>query len=457
MATTTKALFGLRCTLCGERYAEGGDVYYACPKHPEGTGILDVEYDYAQVKARLVGKQPSADRYGMWRYRALLPVPAEPTLDALIDAHTVPALKVGNTPLLRVVNPSGCRELWIKDDGRNPTASLKDRASALVIAKAKLEKRAIVSTASTGNAAAALAGLCASAKQRCVIFVPHTIPDAKRTQLVMYGADVVLVKGTYDNAFDVCMHACKKFGWYCRNTGYNPYTAEGKKTVSYEICEQLHACHHDSNCEGELHFESPDAVFVSVGDGNIVSGVHKGFKDLLALGLIEKMPKIFGVQSTGSPAIANAWRDKVDLRTKPDDMLLQPIECDTIADSIAAGLPRDPIRAARAARETNGQYILVEDADILAAMPAMARSTGVFAEPASATAYAGFLKAQQQKLLGSDEVVVVLSTGNGLKDIVSANRAVAKEMASVLSVPILSPETADETCHTLEKAFIAKL
>jgi threonine synthase len=261
-------VIGLKCVLCGEIYSPG-QVEYVCPKHGS-DGNLDVLYDYDRINHE-IEQHGLADVPGMWRYRVLMPI----TADA-----AVPPLVVGGTPLYdapNVARSHGVRAVSFKDDGRNPTASLKDRASALIVARAKSENRSMVTTASTGNAAAALAGLSASIQMPSVIFVPATAPEAKVTQLLVYGAHVFLVNGTYDDAFELCLQASQKFGWYCRNTGYNPYTAEGKKTVSYEICEQL------SGKRGR--FTAPDALVVSVGDGNIISGVHKGLKDLKALGL----------------------------------------------------------------------------------------------------------------------------------------------------------------------------
>jgi threonine synthase len=216
---------------------------------------------------------------------------------------------------------------------------------------------------------------------------------------------VALVKGTYDDAFELCLKAAKEYGWYNRNTGYNPYMSEGKKTASLEICEQL-------------GWNAPDRIFVSVGDGCIIGGLHKGLKDLVALGWIDKMPKIMGVQAQGSSYLYQAWKNNEDVLTKP------PIDAHTVADSISAGLPRDRIKAMAAVKETGGAYISVTDQEILAAIPAMARGSGVFGEPAGATAYAGLVKAANEGLVSADERIVVLNTGNGLKDVASAMKSV---------------------------------
>ncbi len=389
---------GLKCVLCHQQYTiEEYD--YVCPKHGN-EGILDVCYDYD-----LVGRSWSRDDlkasndYSIWRYKPLLPVSPD---------APVPPLAVGWTPLYRTHRMAaelGLNSLWVKDDGRQPTASFKDRASAIALLKAMERDADVVTTASTGNAAAALSGLCASVGQKNVIFVPASAPQAKVAQLLAYGARVLLVEGSYDDAFDLCMQAANEYGWYNRNTGYNPYMSEGKKTASYEICEQL-------------GWQAPDRIFVSVGDGCIIGGLHKGLKDLLALGWIERMPKLMGVQAEGSNFLAEAWQNGEDVLHKA------PINAQTVADSISAGLPRDRVKAMAAVNETDGAFITVSDAEILAAIPALAGGCGVFAEPAGAAAFAGLRKALDCSQIAAHERIVVLNTGSGLKDVASAMRAV---------------------------------
>ncbi len=388
----------LKCLMCGKQYRPD-EVDYICPEHGY-EGILDVEYDYDFIKGQ-ISKEAllSSNDLTIWRYKPQLPVDPE---------AMVPPLAVGWTPLYhtpRLAGDLGLNALWIKDDGRQPTASFKDRASAVAVVKAKEKGAEIITTASTGNAAAALSGLCASIQQANVIFVPESAPQAKIAQLLVFGSRVFLVKGTYDDAFDLCLKATQTYGWYNRNTAYNPYMTEGKKTAAYEICEQL-------------SWKTPDRVFVSVGDGCIIGGLHKGFKDLFALGWIDKMPKLMGVQAVGSSYLYTAWENDEDIHTK------SPIQAQTVADSISSELPRDRIKAMAAVKETGGAFVCVEDHDILSAIPSMARSTGVFAEPAGAAAYAGLLKTLAQNLVSRDEAIVVLNTGNGLKDIAGAMQAV---------------------------------
>lgn len=399
---------GYRCSLCNTEYSPG-EVTYTCPKD---GGNLDVILDYNHIQRNY---QPadlfSRQEQSLWRYLPLLPV-KEPA------AGSTPLHAAGWTPIFRptlLTEKLGLRRLWVKDESRNPTASFKDRASALVVTRARQIGAEVVVTASTGNAGAALAGMAAAVGQRAVIFAPRTAPPAKVAQLLVYGAQVILVDGSYDQAFDLAVQASEEFGWYCRNTGFNPFTIEGKKTAAFEIWEQL-----ISREENDLDVLS---VFVSVGDGNIISGIHKGFKDLLALGWIKHMPRIFGVQAAGSAAVANAFH--------AHNETIHPVAAKTIADSISVDLPRDGVRAVRAASQTGGTYIVVQDEEIIAAIAALG-SVGIFAEPAGATAYAGLVAAIQQGIIHRDDPVLVMNTGSGLKDVRAA-------MLAVPQAPIIEP------------------
>jgi threonine synthase len=377
--------------------------------------VYDYERLRREVTPSVIAVRTRPADHTMWRYRPLLPI---------LDDAFIPPLPVGWTPLIdapRLAASLGQAQVWLKDDGRNPTASLKDRASAMVVARAAQMGTSVVTTASTGNAAAALAGLCASMGMRAVIFVPAKAPPAKIAQLLVYGATVLLVQGTYDEAFDLCVQAAEEYGWYCRNTGMNPYTTEGKKTAALEIAEQL-------------GWRAPDVVVVSVGDGSIIGGQYKGWHDLHQLGWVEKMPRLIGVQAEGSANVARAWREAAD------PALMQPGPSETLADSISASLPRDRIKALRAARATGGAYVTVSDAAILAAIPELAQQTGVFAEPAAVTTLVGLKQARLEGYVQPHERVVLLLTGNGLKDINNAMKSVgvghpvAADMADVRRV-----------------------
>lgn len=350
----------------------------------------------------------------MWRYLPLLPV-AEP------DIGETPIKSVGWTPVYsppRLKNELNLESFWIKDEGKNPTASFKDRASAIVVARAREVGAEVVVTASTGNAGAALAGMSAAVGQKAVIFAPKNAPPAKVAQLLVYGAQVILVEGNYDQAFDLSVQAAQEFGWYCRNTGFNPYTLEGKKTAAFEVWEQL-------GSRLNIH-QNPLCVFVSVGDGNIISGLHKGFKDLFALGWIEQMPRLFGVQSERSAAVATAYFANTEI--------IEPVHATTLADSISVDLPRDGVRAVRAARETNGAYLTVSDEEIIQGIGELGIH-GIFTEPAGSTAFMGLKKALHTGLIQRDDPVVVINTGNGLKDIQSA-------MKAVKAAPVIEPDLA---------------
>eukprot|EP00768_Dysnectes_brevis_P002098 gnl/Dysnectes_brevis/1653_a1880_2357.p1 GENE.gnl/Dysnectes_brevis/1653_a1880_2357~~gnl/Dysnectes_brevis/1653_a1880_2357.p1 ORF type:complete len:432 (-),score=162.68 gnl/Dysnectes_brevis/1653_a1880_2357:1106-2314(-) len=384
--------------------------------HCEEEGAnLNPLYNYDGIKAHITAHGLEHDTT-MWRYRAFFPLP----LDA-----AVPPLTVGGTPLYdcpRLAKQLGIAKLHIKDEGRNPTASLKDRASALVVALVEHQKAGIITTASTGNAGAALAGVAASTGSPVVIFVPKTAPSAKIAQLQAFGAKVLLVDGTYDDAFALCVKATEKHGWYNRNTGSNPFTAAGKKSVSLEIGEQL--------AEGYGSFRAPDAVFVSVGDGNIITGVYKGFRDLKACGLIPEMPKIFGVQSEHSDFLYScqeAGLSPQQVHTAPPREGGAP----TRADSISAALPSDRTNAYKGVMATGGRFVRVTDQDILAQIPVIAAATGVFSEPAASASVAGLRAALAAGLISPDSEVVCISTGSGLKDV----SAVAETLSSPPIIP----------------------
>jgi len=391
-------VIGLQCVRCGRHYRVD-EAAYTCPACGD-QGILDVLYDYDGVRKRLSreGLARNPERT-IWRYAPLLPVE---------EVRRASPLNVGWTPLYRASRLADSLglpglELWLKDDGRNPSASLKDRASAVALVRAREEGAEVIAAASTGNAASSLACLCASVGQRCVIFVPEQAPPAKVAQLLIFGARVFLVRGSYDQAFDLCMEACRTYGWYNRNTAVNPYLSEGKKTVILEVCEQL-------------RWEAPDLVFVPVGDGCIIGGVGKGLRDLQALGWLERLPRLIGVQAEGSSVLARAWARGTEE--------IVPVPPTTLADSISVAQPRDALKALRAVRDTGGEYVVVSDGEILEAMRLLGQTQGVFAEPAGATGLAGLVRMAREGRLRGDERVVVLVTGNGLKDVASALKAV---------------------------------
>jgi threonine synthase len=295
----------------------------------------------------------------------------------------------------------GAGGLYLKDDGRNPTGSLKDRASSVAVVKARERRSGIVACASTGNAASSLAGMAAAMGLRTVIFVPQRAPEPKVTQLLIFGATVFRVQGGYDDAFRLSQRACERWGWYDRNCAINPYLMEGKKTVGFEIAEQL-------------GWEPPDWVAMSVGDGCTIAGAWKAFRELKLLGLIERTPRMLGVQAAGAAPVTEAFHTGQPMK---------PVTPNTVADSIAVGVPRNWMKAVAAVRESGGTMINVEDEEILDAMRYTGRLTGIFAEPAAATAVAGLKRAVADGVIGKRARAVAVITGSGLKDIRAAQAA----------------------------------
>lgn len=389
---------GYRCTICGREFPFEPE-RMTCP-HCGEKGILDILYDYDEIARDLTRESLAACRdNSMWRYRALMPVADS------VDVSRF--LRIGWTPLyesLSLGRELGVKALYIKDDGLNPTASLKDRASGVAVAKAIELGYDTIACSSTGNAASSCAGSAARMGLKAVIFVPERAPEGKVAQLMIFGARVVSVHGDYKATFDLSKAAIEKYGWYNRNAGINPVMTEGKKTVVLEIAEQL-------------GWNVTDWVACSVGDGCTIGGVYNGFYDLYRLGLIERIPKILGVQSTGCCPFVDAARENRPLR---------PTAENTLADSIAVGVPRNPVKALRAVRESGGAWIAVSDERILDAMRALGRTEGVFGEPAGVTATAGVIQAVADGLIRPDETVTAISTGSGLKDVKNALRAAGK-------------------------------
>lgn len=379
----------LKCVKCGKTYEATADAT-TC----ECNGILDVVYDYDYIKT-VFNKDVLKNREDrtMWRYRELLP----------IEEDTIPqGLRVGASPIYssdKVAKILGIKKLYIKDDGVNPTSSLKDRASAMAVTKAVEAGYSTIACSSTGNAASSLAGNAAAANLKTYIFVPQRAPKGKIAQLMMFGANLTAVNGSYEETFELSKKAIEKYGWYNRNAAINPYLSEGKKTVSLEIIEQL-------------DFNAPDYVAVSVGDGCTIAGVYKGLYDMYSVGLIDKIPRLISVQASGCCPINVAAKNK----TKN----LIPQEENTYADSIAVGVPRNPDKAINAILDSNGITVNVTDDEIREAQRFLAKECGVFGEPAGVTATAGLKKLCENGMIEKDSTVVSIVTGNGLKDIESA-------------------------------------
>ena len=394
---------GYRCIACAE--TQSADFAgFLCPSC---GGNLEITYDYAAAADEI--QQTFRDGPGdIFHYAPLLPVRK---LDAPFP------LKVGGTPLYaapRLGKSLGLVNLYLKDDTLNPSASTKDRASAVAVRRAMDIGATVVSAASTGNAGSSLACLAAALGLRAYVFVPESAPTAKLTQLLSFGARVLAVRGNYDDAFDLCLAASDEFGWFNRSTGYNPFTREGKKTCAYEIWQAL---------GGRI----PDRVVVPTGDGNLLSGIWKGWCDLRAAGLIDRVPKIDCAQSAASAAISHTvrrLRDRSGSAVDWSTVVVDEVKPTTVADSISVGRPRDGLAAVKAILLSGGEAVSVPDEEILTAIPDMARSTGVFAEPAAAAPWAAVKQMLRDDTIKADELVVCIVSGSGLKDVPHA-RAVA--------------------------------
>lgn len=394
------ASFRFRCSECGTDYAEHA-VELVCPdctrhQRPGGStrGVLEVEL------TTLPSAWPAAPMSSPEALAEFLP---------LASPQSWPPLAVGGTPLLeveRLRRHLGTPALWIKDDTRNPSGSTKDRASALVVAKAIEYRRDTVAAASTGNAATALAAIAAASGIRAVLFVPASVPETKLVQMLAYGADVLPIDGTYDQAFELCVQACQRFGWYNRNTALNPFTIEGKKTAALEIAAAITP-------------ECPDVVVVPVGDGVIIAGIAKGFSDLRRAGLISHIPRLIAVQPEGSAAIVTAL-------VAGDDDIQAVLEAESVADSLVVQAPRNARLCLRQIRASNGGAVAVADEAIIAAIAELAEMTGVFAEPAAAASLAGLHAAIETGLVDTTERIVLLVTGTGLKDVPAAAQSVIR-------------------------------
>ncbi len=368
-----------QCINCNKEYLEN-EVKYLCPDCEKSNtfnnppkGVLKTIYPYEEIKKQFVEDEKYKNSWDFIKANGFIDILPINSLKSL------PNLRVGNTALYKIDKLNNSKlpfNLFLKDDSQNPTYSFKDRASAIVSAYAKENNIETIVAASTGNAGSSLAGICAANEQKAIILVPESAPLAKLTQILMYGARLIPVKGTYDDAFDLSIKATEAFGWYNRNTAFNPLTIEGKKTVAFELFEQM-------------NFKIPDRIFVPVGDGVIISGVYKGFEDLLKLDIINKMPTIVAVQSKGSNNIVrNINNDNFQIKASS-----------TIADSISVDIPRNFYMAKQFIQTYSGEYLSVSDNEILEASSVLSRNTGLFAEPAAATAFAGLLYYQASNKL----------------------------------------------------------
>jgi len=382
----------LKCARCGEEHDPDEKVFY-CSKL---DGRLDIYYDYDAISSVLTKDELVRRKGGTWKYRELLPIK---------EGTRVVDLGEGNTPLIKCEDLGraiGLRNLYAKDETRNPTWSFKDRPMSVGVAKG-IEfgvKTAVI--ASSGNAAAALAAFCAKANIDCVTFVPHFAGAGKVAQLMLYGAKVVRLRWgeEEDPTVKMMLETSRKYGWYpCPSFGpFNPYQFEGNKTMAYEVCEQL-------------NWEAPDWLFIPVGSGGLLAGNWKGFKEFKNLGFMSSLPKIVAVQSTGCAPLVRAHEQgkgpfEIEPWGKPE----------TIATGLEDPFPWDGDAALRAIRESEGTAVSVTNEEILEAQKMLAKEEGIFAEPSGVASLAGLIKLLKRGVVDSGDLVVVEITGSGLKD-----------------------------------------
>ncbi|MDD2398591.1 MAG: threonine synthase [Bacilli bacterium] len=398
-----------RCTICHQTFAPEMPIE-TCPNCGE-KGVLDIEYDYQAIKQHVNHAYFANNHdYSMWRYAPLMSIAPD---------HIAEMLRIGWTPLVnsrRMREELGLKALYIKDEGLNPSGSTKDRASGVAVLKAMEAGKDTISCSSTGNAASSCACQAAHMGLKAVIFVPKRAPIGKLTQLSIYGATVICVDGDYKDTFQLSRAAINQYHWYNRNAAINPHLVEGKKTVALEIAEQL-------------NFKPTDWVAVSVGDGCTLAGVYKGFYDLYQLGLIAKIPRILGVQSAGCAPFYEAYINHAPLKEAEEN---------TIADSIAVGIPRNPIKALNAINASHGAWITVTDEEILFMMAKLGRLEGIFGEPAGVAALAGIEKAVHTGMINTNETVTFIMTGNGLKDPVNAQKVISPPVLLKADIELLN-------------------
>lgn len=384
----------MKCSRCGKRYDPVSGAV-RCDNRDDGR--LDIFYDYDALNDVFNKEELSKRSKGVWKYHELLPIN---------DQCNIVTLGEGGTPFLPARNLDkrlGLHNLWLLDDTRNPTCSFKDRPMTVGVSKAVELGYDTTVSASSGNAAAALAAYSAKAGLKCITFVPEMASTGKLAQLAMYGAIVVKVRGLksgVDPTVKMLKEACDRYNWYpCPSFGsLNAYQAEGPKTMSYEIVE-------------ELGWATPDWVFMGVGAGGGLAGNWRGYQDFQALDFIVEIPHMVVVQSTGCAPVVRAYEQGVDpMKITPWD------KPDSVATGLMDPFPWDGDVALRAVRETHGTAIAVTNEEILAAQRLLAKTEGIFAEPSGVASLAGLIKLADAGGIDRSDTIVVEITGGGLKD-----------------------------------------
>jgi len=385
----------LKCRECGREYPLTAT--HVCEFD---FGPLEVAYDYERIKQSLTRASIATRPKTMWRYRELLPIAAEPTVGS----------QAGFTPLVkadRLAKKLGIRELWIKNDAVNfPTLSFKDRVVSVALSRSRELGFETVACASTGNLANAVSAQAASAGLKAYVFIPTDLEQSKILNSLIYGANVIGIKGHYDEVNRLCAEIAGKFGWAFVNVNMRPYYAEGSKSMAYEIAEQL-------------GWRTPQHTVIPMASGSLLTKIHKGYQELVKVGLIsDTQPKIYGAQATGCSPIAAAQKAGLDF--------FKPVKPDTIAKSLAIGTPADGFYALRVMRDTGGAAEDVTDDEIREAIKLLAETEGIFTETAG-----GVTLGVAKKLIASGKIppedsVVVCVTGNGLKTLDAVEKSVGK-------------------------------
>jgi len=386
----------LECINCKSEYPMD-ETLYNCKKCGD---LLEVKLDLEDLKRKLEKVDWKRRAISVWKYREFLPIS---------DESKIITLQEGGTPLYkceRLAERLGIKNLYVKNEGANPTGSFKDRGMTVGVSKALEFNVKTVICASTGNTSASLAAYAARAGLNCVVLIPHgKIALGKLSQAMMYGAKVVAVKGNFDAALKIVVNASKTFGLYLLNS-INPFRIEGQKSAAFEICEQL-------------GWKAPDRIIIPVGNAGNITAYWKGFKELEAIEIIKKLPKMTGVQASGASPIVNAFVNGSER--------IEPVsDPETIATAIRIGNPVNWKRALKAIRESGGVAVTVTDDEIIYAQKLLARTEGIFVEPASAASIAGLKKLIESGEIGSEETVVCIATGHGLKDPEAAIKACEK-------------------------------
>jgi len=376
----------LKCRECGREYPL--EATHVCEFD---FGPLEVAYDYARIKKSLTRKHIEERPRTMWRYRELLPVAGEPTV----------GFQVGYTPLIkaeRLAKRLGIRELWIKNDAVNyPTLSFKDRVVSVALSRSRELGFKTVACASTGNLANSVAANAAAAGLEAYVFIPSDLEHSKIVNSLVYGANVIGIKGHYDEVNRLCAEIAGKYGWAFVNVNMRPYYAEGSKSMGFEIAEQL-------------GWQAPQHTVIPMASGSLLTKIHKAYQEFSKLGLIAESPwKIHGAQATGCSPISTAQKAGLDF--------FKPVKPDTIAKSLAIGTPADGFYALRVMKETGGHAEDITDDEVREGIRLLAECEGIFAETAGGVTVGVAKKLIAQGKIPADDSAVLCITGNGLKTI----------------------------------------